>query len=325
VRLRGAAAAAALAACLATLAVADPAPDGAARLAGCPVFPPFQGRARAPSAPSESAWTQDVSKAPLDPHSAEYIAAIGALGGNQSVHPDFGGNGAYGIPYAVVGAHQRRFPVHFDAYGDESDPGPYPIPPTARVERGSDRHVIAIQRGSCKLFELFAAHFDHARKRWVAASGAVFNLRRRGPLRHDGFTSADAAGLPILPGLVRYGEVSRGAVHHAIRVTFGETREGYIHPATHHASSSCQRFLPPMGLRLRLKSSYDTSRFTGQARPIALALKRYGLIVADNGSSWFITGARSKRWNDSQLDELKSIPGRAFEVVRSAASERSPC
>jgi hypothetical protein len=297
----------------------------AARLGGCNVFPAFSGPADAPQAADQTAWNQDVSNAPVDPHSGDYIDAIQSLGGNQSIHPDFGGNGAYGIPYTVVGAHQHRYPVHFDAYGDQSDKGPYPIPPKTRVEGGSDRHVLALQKGKCELYELYAAHFDRSKHRWVAGSGAVFNLKRGGPLRHDGWTSADAAGLPILPGLVRYGEVKRGAVHHAIRVTFDETREAYIHPATHYASSSCARFLPPMGLRLRLKAGYDTSGFTGQAKVIATALKRYGVINADNGSSWYITGARSKGWNDTQLNQLKSIPGDAFEVVRTAASQKTPC
>jgi hypothetical protein len=297
----------------------------AARLGGCSVFPAFRGPAGAPQAADQSAWNQDVSKAPVDPSSNAYIHAISALGGNQAIHPDFGGNGAYGIPYTLVGAHQHRYPVHFDAYGDQSDKGPYPIPPNARVEGGSDRHVLALQRGKCRLYELYAAHFDGSRHRWVAASGAVFNLNRPGPLRPDGWTSADAAGLPILPGLVRYPEVKRGAVHHAIRVTFEETRQAYIHPATHYASSSCDRFLPPMGLRLRLKPGYDIGRFSGQAKVIAKALKRYGVINADNGSSWYITGARSKGWNDNQLNQLKSIPGTAFEVVKTAASQKTPC
>ncbi len=185
--------------------------------------------------------------------------------------------------------------------------------------------MLALQRGKCKLYELFAAHFDRSNGRWVAGSGAIFNLNRAGPLRHDGWTSADAAGLPILPGLVRYPEVKNGAVHHAIRVTFDETRQAYIHPATHYASSSCDRFLPPMGLRLRLKAGYDISDFSGQAKVIATTLKRYGVINADNGSSWYITGARSKGWNDDQLNQLKSIPGTAFQVVQTAASHKTAC
>jgi hypothetical protein len=296
-----------------------------ARLGGCNVFPAFPGGANAPSAADQTAWNQDISNAPLDPNSGNYMSAIRGLGGNQAIHPDFGGNGAYGIPYVVVGPHQRRYPVHFNAYGDESDKGPYPVPPDAPVEGGSDRHVLALQKGKCRLYEMYAAHFDHRSHRWVAGSGAVFNLNRPGPLRHDGWTSADAAGLPILPGLVRYGEVKHGAVHHAIRVTFDKSREGYFHPATHYASSSCDRFLPPMGLRLRLKGSYDISSFSGQAHVIAVALQHYGVINADNGSNWYITGASSKGWSDGNLNQLKSIPGSAFEVVKNAASQKSPC
>jgi hypothetical protein len=278
---------------------------------------------------SQLAWNQDVSRAPKDPRSDRYLARIASLGGNQAIHPDFGGGGRYGIPYTVVGAHRRRYPVHFNAYGNESDPGPYPIPPTAPVENGSDRHVIAIQRGRCRLYELFAARFDGARRRWVAGSGAIFNLNRAQPLRPNGWTSADAAGLPILPGLVRFGEVERGHVRHAIRVTFAETREGYIHPATHYASSRCERDLPPMGLRLRLRHGYfkrNLDRFpaSSQSRPIFVALYRYGIINADNGSNWYITGASSKRWNDGELDRLKTIPGRAFVVV-DAGRIRTPC
>jgi hypothetical protein len=296
----------------------------AATLGGCDVFPPFAGAADAAQAADQTAWNQDISNAPVDPNSDDYINTIQSLG-NDSIHPDFGGNGAYGIPYTVVDRDQRRYPVHFNAYGDQSDKGPYPIPPNARVEGGGDRHVLALQRGKCKLYELYAAHFDRSRGRWVAGSGAVFNLNQGGPLRHDGWTSADAAGLPILPGLIRPGEVKRGAIHHAIRVTFDETRQAYIHPATHWASSSCDRFLPPMGLRMKLKPGYDISQFSGQARVIAVALQRYGVINADNGSSWYITGARSKSWNDNQLNQLKSIPGTAFEVVETQASQKTPC
>lgn len=298
--------------------------EPAAHLGGCSVFPPFGGAAGAAQAADQTAWNQDVSGAPVDPNSGDYIDAIQSLG-NDAIHPDFGANGAYGIPYTIVSRDQRRYPVHFNAYGDQSDKGPYPIPPNARIEAGGDHHVLALQRGKCKLYELYTAHFDRAHARWVAASGAVFNLKRPGPLRHDGWTSADAAGLPILPGLIRPGEVRQGAIHHAIRVTFDETRKAYIHPATHYASSSCDRFLPPMGLRLRLKNGYDISDFSGQARVIAIALKRYGVINADNGSSWYITGARSKAWNDNQLNQLKSIPGTAFEVVQTQASQKTPC
>ncbi len=268
---------------------------GTTTLGGCPVFP------------ADNPWNTDISAAPVRAGSA---ATIAALGGN--LHPDFGGGGAYGIPFSIVPADQPLVPVTFDPYGSQSDPGPYPIPRNAPVEGGSDAHVLALQQGTCLLYELFAAHSTSSG--WVAGSGARFDLRSNA-LRPDGWTSADAAGLPILPGLVRYDEVAAGRITHAIRVTFGRTYAGYIHPATHLASSDTDPALPPMGLRLRLKASYDTSRFTGESKVIIEAMKQYGLIVADNGSNWFFTGAADPRWNDDDLDQLKSVPGSAFEAV----------
>jgi hypothetical protein len=218
-------------------------------------------------------------------------------------------------------------------YPDESDFGLAPIPANAPVEGGSDRHVLVLQRQRCQLFEMYAAHYaGGSGHRWTAASTARFNLRSA-RLRHEGWTSADAAGLPILPGLVRSGEVEHGHVRHAIRVTFAETRRAYIHPATHYASGSCAASLPPMGLRLRLSARYfqqNLHRFPpgSQSRVIFRALYHYGIINADNGGSganWFITGARSKRWHDSDLNRLKTVPGTAFVVVRSRAAVRTPC
>jgi hypothetical protein len=204
----------------------------------------------------------------------------------------------------------------YDAYGDESDPGPFPIPQTAPIEGGpsatGDRHVIAVQQGTCELFEVFDARISGTG--WVAESGARFNLRSNA-LRPLGWTSADAAGLPILPGLVRYEEVASGQIRHAIRITFSRTQAGYILPATHFASTRPDPDLPPMGLRLRLRADYDVSRLTGQARVIAVAMQQYGVIVADNGSNWFFQGAPSPGWNDDDLNQLKSVPGSAFEVV----------
>jgi hypothetical protein len=302
---------------LASSAAAAPRPP---HIGGCPVFPAFSGSPTAPSAANLTAWNQDISKAPIDPRSSAYIRGITGLGGNQFIHPDFGGNGRYGIPYDTVPRHQRRVRVKVTAYPGESDFGRAPIPPDAKAEGGSDRHVLVLQRGRCELFEMFAARYTDGRgHRWKAASTAKFDVRSA-RLRHDGWTSADAAGLPILPGLVRYREVKRGHVRHAIRATFAETRKAYIHPATHYASSNCARDLPPTGLRLRLRSSYDLSRFKGQALVIARALKRYGIINADNGSNWFITGAADRRWNDNNLNQLKRIPGSAFQVVESKAN-----
>jgi hypothetical protein len=268
-------------------------------LGGCRIFP------------ADNPWNQDISDAPVHPRSSAYIASIGA---DVNLHADFGSNPDYGIPFVVAPAGQPRVPVEFVEYGDESDPGPYPIPPDAPVESGSDRHLLVLASGECRLYELY-----HARRRgngWQAGSGAVFDLSSN-TLRPDGWTSADAAGLPILPGLVRYDEVQAGAIRHALRVTVNTTDRGYIHPATHFASDEDDPDLPPMGLRLRLRADYDISRFTGAARVILEALKRYGLIVADNGSGWFITGATDSRWNDEDLNQLKTVPGSAFEAVYS--------
>jgi hypothetical protein len=282
---------------------AEPVPTfgaGGPVIGGCPVFP------------ANNPWNRDVSRDPVDPSSDAYI---GSLGGN--LHPDFGSDPSYGIPYVVVPASQPSVPIDFTAYGDESDPGPYPIPPSAPVEGGSDRHVLVLQRDTCQLFELYHASFSGASdQHWNADSGARFDLRSNA-LRRDGWTSADAAGLPILPGLVRFDEVRGGAIHHAIRVTFDRTQKGYIHPATHFASDSTDPSLPPMGLRLRLKASFDVSGFPPDARVILQAMKTYGLIVADNGSNWYFTGATDSRWDDGQLNALKGVPGSAFEAVQS--------
>jgi hypothetical protein len=269
-------------------------------LGSCPVFP------------ADNAWNRDVSTLPVSSGSAQYLNGIAALGGNQKLHADFGGGGLYGIPYITVPGNQARVPVQFVDYGDESDPGPYPVPLSAPVEGGSDRHVLTVDREHCKLYEMFGATAqpDH----WDASSGAVFDLRSNA-LRPEGWTSADAAGLPIFPGLVRYDEVARGHIDHALRFTVASTQRGYIHPATHYASSSTNPALPPMGLQFRLQESFDLSGYHGQARVVLDALKKYGMIVADNGSNWFITGAADSRWDDDDLNQLKTVPGSAFEVV----------
>jgi hypothetical protein len=276
------------------------------RVAGCPVFP------------ASNAWNRDVSHDPVDPRSAAYIRSIDSHS-NHFLHADFGGGGTYGIPYNVVPRTQRRVPIHFTAYGDESDRGPYPVPPGARVERGLDRHVLVVQSGTCKLFELYDAH--RAGSGWDAGSGAVFYLRSN-RLRPAGFTSADAAGLPIFAGLARYDEVRAGAVRHALRFTVRDTQRGYVYPARHFASDSRDPNLPPMGLRLRLKASYPLGRFHGEALVILRGLKRYGMIVADNGEDWYITGGSDRRWIDRDLDQLKTVPGSAFEAVRSGPIHR---
>jgi hypothetical protein len=302
---------AALGVCLAACALPPPPPpppvappsgtgDQNGSLGSCPVFP------------ADNAWNRDVSGLPVDANSQHYIDTILASGTNRNLHADFGGGGEYGIPYITVPGTQPRVPITYVDYGDESDPGPYPIPTGAPVEGGSDRHVLAVDRDNCKLYELFGA--EPMGNHWDASSGAVFDLRSNA-LRPDSWTSADAAGLPIFPGLVRYDEVASGHINHALRFTVAQTQRGYVHPATHWASSSNDPNRPPMGLQLRLKAGFNVSGYTGQARVVLDALKKYGMIVADNGSNWFITGAADSRWDDHDLNQLKTIPGSAFEVV----------
>jgi hypothetical protein len=276
------------------------------RIADCPVFP------------ADNAWNQDIRTLPVDPLSATYIASISA-DGREFLHPDFGGGGEYGIPYVVVGAEQPSVPITFTEYGDESDPGPYPIPPDAPIENGGDRHVLVVDGANCYLYELYNAEYNGAG--WNASSGAVFDLLSN-RLRPEGWTSADAAGLPIFPGLVRYDEVAAGAIRHALRFTVSQTQRAYIHPATHYASDSDDPALPPMGLRLRLRADYDLSGFSGAARIVLEALQVYGMIIADNGTSWYITGATDPRWDDDDLGQLKDVPGAAFEVVTTGALVR---
>jgi hypothetical protein len=294
-------------------------------LSPCEVFPdpPASLSPRAPSLPTEAAWNQDISKAPRDPRSGAYIAYINAHGGD-TLHPDFGSPRAYGFPYAVVGAGRRMLPIHYTAYGDESDPGPFPVPAGAPVEGGDssdgDRHVLVVDRAGCKLYELYRAFYvAEPRPHWNADSGTAWDLRSASR-RPDGWTSADAAGLPIFPGLVRYDEVAGGHLDHAIRVTFESTRDAWVHPASHCAGETSEASAPPMGLRLRLKAGYGLGHFSGAAKTIALAMKRYGLIVADNGSNWYLSGTSDRRWDDEGLNQLKRLPGTAFEVVKSAAA-----
>ncbi|MEW6583513.1 MAG: hypothetical protein AB1416_12225, partial [Actinomycetota bacterium] len=236
------------------------------------------------------------------------------------LHPDFSNRGRYGIPFTVVAGDQPRVPVTFE-YADESDPGPYPIPPDAPVEGGSDRHVLVVDRDACRLYEMFAARRDGAG--WRAGSGAVFDLAT-GALRPAGWTSADAAGLPILPGLARADEVARGEIDHALRFTVSRTQRAYLYPARHVASADRDPAAPPMGLRLRLRAGYPLGGFGPQARVILTALKRYGMIVADNGSSGFVTGAPSPQWDDDDLHALERVPASAFEVVDTTALPGTP-
>jgi hypothetical protein len=268
--------------------------------------------------PADNPWNQRVDGLPVLPSSDAIVRSIGA---SDHMHADFGSGryagGPIGIPYVTVPRRQRRVPVSFD-YADESDRGRYPIPRRVPVEGGrssdGDRHVIVVDRSRCRLYELFDAHPLAGGARWHAGSGAIFNLRSN-RLRPRGWTSADAAGLPILPGLARYPEVRRGHIDHALRFTVSETRRAFIYPARHFASSLTDADLPAMGQRLRLKRGYDISPFPRQSRVVLRALKRYGMIVADNGSSWYVSGAPSRGWDNDDLHSLHGVPGSAFEVV----------
>jgi hypothetical protein len=284
------------------------------------VFPAADGvAADAPSLPDQRMWNQDISGAPVDPDSDAIMAGI--KGG--ALHPDFGRPKQYGIPYTVAGTGTKGVKVKFTAFGDESDKGKYKIPLNSLIEGGKnakgDRHTLGLDTSECKLYELYRAFTDKKHKRWKAAGGAIWDLRSDG-LRTLGYTSADAAGLPIFPGLVRYEEVAAGAINHAIRITFGETRDAYILPASHCAGSTNDSSVVAMGQRLRMKASYDISGITGQAAVIAQAMKKYGFVVADNGSDWFFSGMSDPRFDDDNLNQLKEIPGSAFEVVATEAS-----
>jgi hypothetical protein len=271
-------------------------PTGSPEIGACPMFP------------ADNAWNTDISSAPVDT-SHDYIGSLGSM----VLWPDFGGDGAYGIPYVTVPFSQPLVPIGFDV-ADESDPGPYPTPLDAPVEGGGDRHVLTLREGDCKLFELYAASREGSG--WHAYSGAVWDLHSNA-LRPERWTSADAAGLPILPGLARRDEADGGAIRHALRITVPTTQKAYIHPATHWASSNTDADQPPMGLRVRLKASYDISGLRGQARVIAQALKTYGALVADNSGSArvYISGAVDRGWNDEDLNGIKQIPASALEAV----------
>ena len=290
---------------------------GAPQLAGGPVFP------------ANNVWNTRVDTLPVHSNSLLYVNTIGA---SRTLHPDFGsgdwptGSGSpIGIPFVVVPGTQAPASVTF-TYSDESDPGPYPIPGNAPIEGGAastgDRHVLVVDRDHRKLYELYAA-YPGGDGSWRADSGAVFGLSTNS-LRPAGWTSADAAGLPILPGLVRYEEVAAGALEHAIRFTAPQTRRGYVWPARHVASSLTGQQYPPMGQRFRLRSGYDVSGFSPAARTILVALKRYGMILADNGSAWYLSGAPDERWNNDVLGELKRVAGSDFEAVDVTPLMRGP-
>ena len=271
-------------------------------IASCQVFP------------TNNPWNQDISGLPVDANSTNYLSHMNA--GTTNLHPDFGSNPTYGIPFILVSGTQAKVAMSFTV-PTESDPGPYPYPPSAPIEGGSgstgDRHVLVIDQDNCVLYETGQSYYTNPG--WQAYSGAVFHFNSNA-LRPDYWTSADAAGLPIFPGLARRDETNAGVINHALRFTVHQTQRGFIHPATHFASSSTDANDPPMGLRVRLKASYDISGFTGASKVILVALKKYGMFVADNGSDWFITGATDTGWDDTDLNQLKSVPASQFEVVQ---------
>jgi hypothetical protein len=273
-------------------------------IGNCPVFP------------ANDAWNARVDQLPVASNSATLVNTIGP---NTRVHADFGSGlwngGPIGIPFVTVSGAQPKYPATFE-YFDESDPGPYAVPLNAPIEGGSsgtgDRHAIAIDTDNCTLYELYRA-FPQAAS-WQAGSGAVYNLRSYA-LRPDTWTSADAAGLPIFPGLVRYDEVASGEIKHAIRLTVPQTRRAYVWPARHFASSLTGAQYPPMGQRFRLRANFNVAAFPPEVQVILRAMQRYGLIVADNGSAWYISGAPDERWNNDNLARLHSIVGSDFEAV----------
>jgi hypothetical protein len=274
----------------------------------CPLFPP------------DNIWNTPIDQMPIDPLSDVYVATIGA---DKIFHPDFGSGiwppedgGPIGIPYVVVPAGQPGVPVTFE-YDDESDPGPYPIPPDPPIEGGpqsdSDRHILILQEGTCLLYELYAA-WPAEGDAWEAGSGAIYDLNSNA-LRPEGWTSADAAGLPILPGLVRYDEVAAGEINHALRFTALETRRAYVWPARHFASDKTEEKFPPMGQRFRLRADFDMSGFDPQIQVILRAMQRYGIILADNGQPWFVSGVPDERWDNDILHQLDQLTGKDFEAV----------
>jgi hypothetical protein len=276
----------------------------AQEVGGCPVFP------------KNNVWNTPVDRLPVHPGSTKFIESTGS---DRNLHPDFSASG--GIPYNVVPAGQSMAAISFEST-TESDPGPYPIPANPVVEGGGDSHVLVLQQGECRLFEVFFLKKGPTGA-WTGGSGAVYNLRGN-EMRPDGWTSADAAGLPILPGLVRYDEIAAGEIRHALRFTVPKTRRDYIWPARHFASRSDDQGLPPMGLRMRLKASYEISRFHPEVQVLLRALKKYGMILADNGSAWFVTGAPDSRWNDETWAQLKQVKGADLEAVDASSLMISP-
>jgi hypothetical protein len=288
-------------------------PGHAPTIGGCGIFP------------DDNWWNRDISAEAVDSLSSAYVASIDSdpaadrdAAGRAVLHADFGSQPEWGMPYLVVPSTQALVPITFTEYGSESDPGPYPVPLDAPIQSGSDHHLLVLQSGACRLYELY--HAQRNDKGWDAGAGAVFDLGSNG-LRPEGWTSTDEAGLPVLPGLVRYDEVEAGEITHALRFTVGTSGRGHVLPARHSGTSSDPN-VPPMGARLRLKAAFDLANYSGHARIILTALKRYGMFVADTGHSWFISGTTDPRWVDEDLDQLKTVPGSAFEVVTTGTITR---
>jgi hypothetical protein len=282
--------------------------------AGAATSPRLPGAPKCPIFPASNVWNKRVDKLPVAANSQAVISLIGL---DIGLHPDFGtvwDGHPNGIPYTIANKKTKRYRVSFD-YASESDKGPYPIPAKVKIEGGSDHHALIVDRDGCRLYELYA--LAKKGKSWHAGSGAIWNLRSN-KLRPAGWTSADAAGLPMLPGLARYDEVARGHIDHALRFTVENTRRAYIYPARHFASDQTDPNLPPMGLRVRLRASVDISGYPRPVRVILTALKRYGMIVADNGANWYISGAPDPRWNDGALHTIDGITGADFEVVNTS-------
>ncbi len=288
------------------------------QLAGCPILP------------SDNIWNTPVDKLPVSGYSSAYINSIGSSTG---LHADFGsgiwpdpGGFPIGIPYTLVPGDQPKVPITFQ-YASESDPGPYPIPSNPLIEgnpNSGDRHILLLDKDNCLLYEIWNARkLNPAGTQWSAGSGAIFDLRSNA-LRPDSWTSADAAGLPILPGLVRYDEVASGEIRHAIRLTVQNTQMAYVWPARHYASDLTDLSYPPMGQRFRLKASYDISGFSHDARVILRAMQVYGFILADNGSDWYFTGVPDERWDNDVLHELDRVTGSNFEAVDVSSLMISP-
>ena len=307
---------------VATAAVALGQPSQAAPVAGAPV----PGASGCPVFPADSFWHADVSALPVHAQSSAWVTSVGAT---AKLKADYGSGtwdgGPIGIPYTVVPGTQPRVPVSFD-YVDESDPGPYPVPPNAPIEGGpastGDRHVLIVDKDQCRLWELYSAYPQKAGASWTAGSGATWSMTSNA-MRPLGWTSGDAAGLPILPGLVRYEDVAAGQIDHAIRFTAPRTANAFVWPASHKAATGGADD-PPMGAWFRLKASFDISGFSAQNQVILRAMKKHGMVLADNGSAWFTSGAPNPGWNDDDLQRMRTVPGSAFEAVDVSSLPVSP-